>query len=1088
MNIRIHQLLSSTSLTTALLFSLLTLVIAQTSADEANVDIPISSATAYGSANTLPDLGTPAANTGSVQPSINAQGAGFNYHDNIDGKLISINPKYNEQGGASIGGSFSTPVAKNMAVGILLTAGSDKNEWLLNTGFDLTSNQRFIFSIGQLRQSLDFNFISGNQRTQVTQNNVAGSYQYFLGKDWLNAAELNAYFSDTGSIKLSDKTYYTDSTSLYELWSDPRRIAGGRVTGAQGRLVFTPTSTTTIKVGLGAESLTYNYLTGNDTTTRATGSAELTQRLENGFNVRASANAAASQNRYALGLGRSFSGGSQLGIDLAAIRGRDNTFNDNQLLLSFTQSFGGHNPSGFSSNPMGTNNTALNNPDASGAPMNQMPDNTATTNPNANTWASSLVDQVSRRPSFLPAQVIAKVDNTATPTRLISIDKTGLPTGSSVAIATGILTVPIGTAVRGIAGVTLNGSAFSNGSQFTLSGSTNLVINPNLITQPSSTDTYVVTMNNSTGTTLATITVMHGSKQITSVVISSGQIAQTITFGALSSKLATDANFSLSATASSALSVSFASNSLSVCTVASSTVTLVAPGTCSITASQVGNEAYIAATDVTQTFTVSAIVPTLSGFSPINKTYGNAAFSLTSPTTNSAGAFTYTSSNTAVATISGSTVTIIGAGSSTITATQAASGNYASTTTTAILTVATAGQTTLTAIASPTSIVALTGTSTLSTSGGSGSGAVTYSSTGGCTISGTTLTAGATVGTCSITATKAADSNYAVSTNTVNVTVTAVGTQATPTFSPAAGAIAFGTTVTITSAGADTIYYTTDGTIPSTSSTNQATTPLVINAPVTAKALAVKAGYTNSAIATAAYTQAVATAPNAITLAVGSSTPVGGITNVAIPAVSGTDTTGAVTGWVTSTANKIKFTVTAGSSGTSSITINDSAYTSAADYTITAASALTIVVTTTETNKATAVRTFTVSVAAPVAPPAGYIVSGGLTWAPITMNETWNLAKSTCESLSVSGITGYAQPSTDNPSPIRTWRQPTKDELVALYNSHTTLTGWTLNYTWSSTDVGADVGAGAHYLVDLDSGSVGWIYDSYDIGYVSCVH
>ena len=1006
MNIRIHQLLSSTSLTTALLFSLLTLVIAQTSADEANVDIPISSATAYGSANTLPDLGTPAANTGSVQPSINAQGAGFNYHDNIDGKLISINPKYNEQGGASIGGSFSTPVAKNMAVGILLTAGSDKNEWLLNTGFDLTSNQRFIFSIGQLRQSLDFNFISGNQRTQVTQNNVAGSYQYFLGKDWLNAAELNAYFSDTGSIKLSDKTYYTDSTSLYELWSDPRRIAGGRVAGAQGRLVFTPTSTTTIKVGLGAESLTYNYLTGNDTTTRATGSAELTQRLENGFNVRASANAAASQNRYALGLGRSFSGGSQFGIDLAAIRGRDNTFNDNQLLLSFTQSFGGHNPSGFSSNPMGTNNTALNNPDASGAPMNQMPDNTATTNPNANTWASSLVDQVSRRPSFLPAQVIAKVDNTATPTRLISIDKTGLPTGSSVALATGILTVPIGTAVRGIAGVTLNGSAFSNGSQFTLSGSTNLVINPNLITQPSSTDTYVVTMNNSTGggTTLATITVMHGSKQITSVVISSGQIAQTITFGALSSKLATDANFSLSATASSALSVSFASNSLSVCTVASSTVTLVAPGTCSITASQVGNEAYIAATDVTQTFTVSAIVPTLSGFSPINKTYGNVAFSLTSPTTNSAGAFTYTSSNTAVATISGSTVTIIGAGSSTITATQAASGNYASTTTTATLTVATAGQTTLTAIASPTSIVALTGTSTLSTSGGSGTGAVTYSSTGGCTISGTTLTAGATVGTCSITATKAADSNYAVSTNTVNVTVTAVGTQATPTFSPAAGAIAFGTTVTITSAGADTIYYTTDGTIPSTLSTNQATTPLVINAPVTAKALAVKAGYTNSTIGSVAYTQALAATPSTITLAASSSNPVGGVINVAIPSAGATDTTGAVTGWVTATADKIKFTVTDGGSSASTITINSGAYTSGANYTVTAASTLTIVVRTTETGKATGVRTFTVSVAA-----------AGLTWS--------NVQQSGLDSAgSFAACASMGAP----------WRMPTTAEVIAI--------------------------------------------------------
>jgi hypothetical protein len=377
---------------------------------------------------TLPDLGTPAANAGVVQPNINAQGAGLTYRDNINGKLLSITPQYNQQGGAAIGGSLASPISKNMAVGILLTAGSDKNEWLLNTGFDLTSNQRFIFSLGQLRQKLDFNFTSGSQKATVRQDNFAASYQYFLGKDWLNAAEMNAYISNTPSISFGDKTYFTDTTSLYELWSDPRRIAGGRVTGVQGRLVFTPTSTTTFKVGLGAERLTYNYLTGNDTTNRATGSAELTKRLDNGFNVRASADAAAAQSRYAMGLGKSFSGGSQLGVDLVTIKGRDNTFNDNQLLLSYTQSFGGNHASAFGSNPLGMNNTALNNLDALGVPMNQAPANTAALNPTANTWASSLLEQVSRRPSFLPAQVIAKVDTTATP-KLTAATAATLPSG-----------------------------------------------------------------------------------------------------------------------------------------------------------------------------------------------------------------------------------------------------------------------------------------------------------------------------------------------------------------------------------------------------------------------------------------------------------------------------------------------------------------------------------------------------------------------------------------------------------------------------------------------------------------------------------
>ena len=78
---------------------------------------------------------------------------------------------------------------------------------------------------------------------------------------------------------------------------------------------------------------------------------------------------------------------------------------------------------------------------------------------------------------------------------------------------------------------------------------------------------------------------------------------------------------------------------------------------------------------------------TLGSFSVPAKQVGDAAFMLTAPTSNSSGTFSYSSSNTSVATISGSTVTIVGAGSSTITATQAATGNFGSASTTASLVV-----------------------------------------------------------------------------------------------------------------------------------------------------------------------------------------------------------------------------------------------------------------------------------------------------------------------------------------------------------------------------------------------------------------
>ncbi|MCM1448781.1 MAG: chitobiase/beta-hexosaminidase C-terminal domain-containing protein [Clostridiales bacterium] len=77
---------------------------------------------------------------------------------------------------------------------------------------------------------------------------------------------------------------------------------------------------------------------------------------------------------------------------------------------------------------------------------------------------------------------------------------------------------------------------------------------------------------------------------------------------------------------------------------------------------------------------------------------------------------------------------------------------------------------------------------------------------------------------------------------------------AAPTFSPAAGEVAAGTAVTLKSAteGAS-IYYTLDGSVPTTASTLYSE-PIVVNAATTVNAIAVKEGMANSAVATAEYT------------------------------------------------------------------------------------------------------------------------------------------------------------------------------------------------------------------------------------------
>jgi hypothetical protein len=84
-----------------------------------------------------------------------------------------------------------------------------------------------------------------------------------------------------------------------------------------------------------------------------------------------------------------------------------------------------------------------------------------------------------------------------------------------------------------------------------------------------------------------------------------------------------------------------------------------------------------------------ATIPTI-GLTLPTKVVGDAPFTInaTSPST---GAKTYSSSNTSVATISGSTVTVVAAGTSIITVNQAAAGTYAAGAASAILTVTTTG-------------------------------------------------------------------------------------------------------------------------------------------------------------------------------------------------------------------------------------------------------------------------------------------------------------------------------------------------------------------------------------------------------------
>src|SRR6056300_1627320 len=82
---------------------------------------------------------------------------------------------------------------------------------------------------------------------------------------------------------------------------------------------------------------------------------------------------------------------------------------------------------------------------------------------------------------------------------------------------------------------------------------------------------------------------------------------------------------------------------------------------------------------------MSKVAPTLKE-EDIRKKKGDASFALTA-STNSTGSVSYTVDDTSIATVSGNTVTIVGSGSTEITATVAGDANYNEATATLTLTV-----------------------------------------------------------------------------------------------------------------------------------------------------------------------------------------------------------------------------------------------------------------------------------------------------------------------------------------------------------------------------------------------------------------
>ncbi|WP_330131020.1 putative Ig domain-containing protein [Shewanella xiamenensis] len=383
--------------------------------------------------------------------------------------------------------------------------------------------------------------------------------------------------------------------------------------------------------------------------------------------------------------------------------------------------------------------------------------------------------------------------------------------GSAHTVA--IPTVPdaptIGTATAGDGQVSVAFSTPGNNGGSAITGYT-VTSNPGGFTNTGASSPILITgLTNGTAYTF-TVTATNGIGTGTASAASNSatpKADQTITFVQPSNyNFGTTPN--LSATSDSGLTVTFSSSTTGVCTVSGVALTFVSAGTCTIDADQAGNSATNAATTVTQSFTVNAVVPDAPTIGTATAGDAEATVTFTAPASTGgasilAGGYTVTASpGGATGTGSGSPVTVTGLTNGvsytfTVTATNSAGTGAASAASNSITP---ASPQTITFNNPGAQTFGTTPTLTASSSAGGGYVVTFTSSTPGvCTVSGTTLTF-VTAGTCTINANQAGDAAYLaasqvsrsfvvnpiVPTAPTSVVATAGDTQASVAFVPPA--------------------------------------------------------------------------------------------------------------------------------------------------------------------------------------------------------------------------------------------------------------------------------------------------------------
>lgn len=323
------------------------------------------------------------------------------------------------------------------AAGAHVTQGRGRRELMLSGLWSPMPDLHVRLSLGQLRETRDFDFYSGADSVGLSQNSwllrlkktdVAGG----RWGDW----GVQVYGARAREPEVADRLMVKQVGSVTEWWVDPRRVAPGELSGARIHWALQPWSRGQLDLNLGQERLAYAFFDGSSSVTRRVASSvQWTQSFDHCQRLRTRLAAGASGTQwdleYAVGRWSVAHARSLGGAGLPA---------DSRWRVAYQI-------------PIGTQPPAT----------CRQPSREAGSGQERQTLSRfSRLDEVFTRPAELPSMVLAQMDRTAVPYLVARIDSSQLPAGTQVTASPGKVSVTTATAVLGVGVIERDGQVVAN--------------------------------------------------------------------------------------------------------------------------------------------------------------------------------------------------------------------------------------------------------------------------------------------------------------------------------------------------------------------------------------------------------------------------------------------------------------------------------------------------------------------------------------------------------------------------------------------------------------------------------------------------